>query len=204
MFEKFKNKFFFATEQNHKNTPSESNNILPPELIPLIDLFGGNTLNKGVYRLHSVTSCIKWAIIITEYFDDFKKEIYPFGFDWMGRQFCIKKGHQGLILMFDPATGEYFELEQDIVSFHNYDLVDDTDNILSEDVFREVCVLNKIDNLRYYECLSHKMPLFLGGEDKLENYVKSNLEVYWEMQNQICKQIKNLPDGTKINSIKIE
>jgi len=61
-----------------------------------------------------------------------------------------------------------------------------------------------ISEVRYGECIGHKVPLFLNGSDTIDNYEVTDMEVYWELQCQVYSQIKNLPPGTKINSIKFE
>ena len=39
----------------------------------------------------------------------------------------------------------------------------------------------------------------LGGEYKTENFELTDIEVHFELCGQIHKQIKDLPDGTKVN-----
>jgi len=43
-----------------------------------------------------------------------------------------------------------------------------------------------------------KLPV-LGGEYKPENFELTDIEVHFELSGQIHKQIKDLPDGTKVN-----
>ena len=42
-----------------------------------------------------------------------------------------------------------------------------------------------------------KLPI-LGGEYKPENFELTDIEVHFELSGQIHKQIKDLPDGTKV------
>ncbi len=62
----------------------------------------------------------------------------PFAFDWLGRQYSVDLDDENRILMFDPATMEDFSLPQNLKSFHNYDLVEDRDSVLSEEYFGDV------------------------------------------------------------------
>ncbi|MFV8364738.1 T6SS immunity protein Tdi1 domain-containing protein [Flavobacterium sp. ZT3P35] len=39
----------------------------------------------------------------------------------------------------------------------------------------------------------------LGGEYKPENFELTDIEVHFELSGQIHKQVKDLPDGTKVN-----
>jgi len=176
---------------------------LPVELFQLLDLFGGATFNNGLYRIHSFGSSVQWALIIAEYFGQYRNKIYPFGFDWMGRQFCLSTSSD-ILFMFDPATGESFELRQALTLLHDEDFVNDTDDMLSINLFNKALTFYKIDNIGYNECLGYKVPLFLGGKDDIENYELQDIEVYWHIENQLYNKVKDMPEGTKIGNIKIE
>jgi hypothetical protein len=169
----------------------------------LFEECGGYSFRNGLYRVHNPNSSLHWAILISNYFTKYKK-IIPFGYDWMGRQFAIDRNKENCILMFDPATAEDFELNQNLISFHNHDLVDERESFLAEQLFNQVIISLGINEINYDECAGYKVPLFLNGSDALDNYEISNMEVYWEMQCQIYLQIKDLPPGTKINSIKFK
>lgn len=54
------------------------------------------------------------------------------------------------------------------------------------------------------ECAGYRIPLFLGGEDSLENMEVSDMEVYWDMTDQLWEAVKDLPEGTKIGNISFE
>jgi hypothetical protein len=120
------------------------------------------------------------------------------------RQFAADVNRTDFILMFDPSTAEALELQQNIASFHNEELVNDRESYLTQSSFDKLLGVLRIEELPFNKCLGYKVPLFLGGKDKLDNYELSDLEVYWDFQSQIYHQIKDLPPGTKINSIKLE
>jgi hypothetical protein len=165
---------------------------------------GGVTINKGLYRVHSGISSRRWSNNIRQYFSELKKTILPFGYDWLGRQYCVIHGVENILVMFDPATVEYFEMAGDLNDFHNIDLVDDRDAAVSEIGFNEALKKMKVTELAIDKCVGYKVPLFLGGKDDYTNYEIADIEVYWEMQSQIFNQIKDLPPGTKISSIKFK
>ena len=48
-----------------------------------------------------------------------------------------------------------------------------------------------------------KLPA-LGGEYEPDNFELTDIEVHFELSGQIHKQIKDLPDGTKVNIKTIE
>jgi hypothetical protein len=106
--------------------------------------------------------------------------------------------------MLDPSTVQGYDIEEDIKLFHNRDMVVDRDETVSENAFDLFLKELAVDKIAYNECIAHKIPLFLGGSDDITNYKVSNMEVYWETQYQIYMQVKDLPPGTKINSVKFE
>lgn len=204
MLERFSREFSITSSSS---VPVDDQNDfykdIPIELFELIKLFGGFTFNNGLYRIHSFRSSIRWSSIITAYFNNHLNAIYPFGFDWMGRQFCLGVTKK-ILFMFDPSTGEFFELDQSIVLLHEEDFANDPDGMLAANLFNEALSFCKLKSIDYDECMGYKTPLFLGGTDNIENLQKQDLEVYWHIETELYKKIKDLPEGTKINSIKIE
>ena len=192
------------TEIDKALIKSSLENIRDTELENLFQECGGTTVNRGLYRVHTAKSCIFWSEILNNYFADYGGKIYPFGFDWLGRQYSIKISNKKVIMMFDPSTIEGYEIEEDIVSFHNRDMVVNRDETVSENAFDFFLKELAVNKIAYDECIAHKVPLFLGGTDDVSNFQVSNVEVHWEMQYQIYNQVKNLPPGTKINSVKFE
>jgi hypothetical protein len=165
---------------------------------------GGYSFNDGLYRIHTAESSVHWTGVIEKYFPKYKENIAPFAYDWLGRQFTMDKSREGYLLMFDPATAEVFELQEDVSSFHNQTLVNERDSILSEQLLKETLGSLGVGSINYKVCIGHKVPLFLGGVDAIGNFEIVDLEVYWEITCQLYHQIKDLPPGTKINSIKFE
>jgi hypothetical protein len=178
--------------------------IRDTELEILFRECGGAVVNSGLYRVHTPQSCEFWSRILNKYFAGYGGKIYPFGFDWLGRQFAINGSNSKVIASFDPATIQGYELEESIVSFHNTDMVVNRDDTVSENAFGLFLKELGVNKLSYNECIAHKVPLFLGGTDDISNFQVLDVEVHWEMQYQIYNQVKNLPPGTKINSVKFE
>jgi len=165
---------------------------------------GGCSFNKGLYRVHTPNSSVHWSIIISKYFPKYDSKIIPFGYDWLGRQYVVDSSREDCILMFDPATAEDFGLKKSLRSFHNDDLVHDRNNVLAESAFCSVINQLGLNRIAYDNCVSHKVSLFLGGNDDINNYEICDVEVNWEFQFQIYLQIRDLPPGTKINSVKVK
>lgn len=170
----------------------------------IVDFFnecGGLCIDRGVYKTHTPNSSLHWSVLISSYFANFGNKIIPFGYDWMGRQFVLINGKYNYILMLNPSTGEYFELNQNLVDFHNDDLVYEKEDILSASLFDEVLQFLKINQVDYDKCLGYKISLFLNGTNSLNNYGVIDMEVYWEIERQIYEKVKKLPPGTKIDKV---
>lgn len=165
---------------------------------------GGRNFSNGAYKIHTRGSSLHWTSMVCDFFPEYNGRIIPFGFDWMGRQFCADKHNENNIFMLDPATAEAFELSINVEVFHNRELVDDSDSYLDEAKFKQAVEKLHVARLEYSECIGYKIPLFLNGKDDLDNLEVADNEIYWEFQSQIHRQIKNLPPGTKIDSVTIE
>ncbi len=53
--------------------------------------------------------------------------------------------------------------------------------------------------LKENEVYSYLKPPFLGGAYSVENLQPADISVHFAFTGQICEQIKDLPDGTKVN-----
>ena len=106
--------------------------------------------------------------------------------------------------MFDPSTGEDLEVKRDLSDLHDDDFVNDTDVMLSDDVFRDTIKSLNITSISYNECIGYKLPLFLGGADTISNYEKVDIEVYWSIQCQLFKKVMDIDNGTNIKSFGVE
>ena len=51
------------------------------------------------------------------------------------------------------------------------------------------------------QCYSFKNPPILGGAYSVENVWPADLAVHYSFQADICKQAKDLPDGTKVKIV---
>jgi hypothetical protein len=51
------------------------------------------------------------------------------------------------------------------------------------------------------QCYSFKIPPILGGEYSVDNVAPADLAVHYSFQADICRQTKDLPDGTKVEIV---
>jgi hypothetical protein len=150
--------------------------------------YGGKSFKDGLYRVFTKEEMVKWKDIITKSYIDFKGEFSPFSYDWLGRCFALDQredsSHKGMILMFEIGTADVLEIPCDLLSFHNDEIPVYVDACLAVEFFKK---WKKIDNsqLKMNQCVGYKIPLFLGGEDTVENLEISDMEVYWHVLSSI-------------------
>lgn len=206
MFERFK------SHLNECAPPLEALNNNP---IPVFGVEGeesyfrevaGRSFNDGLYVTHDRNDCLKWTNIVIEAFPEYENRIRCFARDWLGRQFALDRDRrldrQMLVLMLEPGTGEALEIPSTLTSFHNEELVDHSNEVLASDFFQSwITAGNRPPNRT--ECVGYKTPLFLGGQDAVENLEIADLEVYWGLMPKLIRKARNLPLGTKINTIDV-
>lgn len=172
----------------------------------LLTEHGGCDLDKGALRIHSLGSSYYWTLITRQYFTaDFEENVedfYCFAFDWTGRAYAAdRKGD--VLYMFDPATGQYYRIKNNLEAFLNEAFVDFRDEDLLIPQFEELSGLYG-DGLAFQDCIGFKVPLFLGGEDEPDNYEVISMDVYWELNYQLYLKVHELPEGTLIGKITFE
>ena len=63
--------------------------------------------------------------------------------------------------------------------FHDSEIVECHEDCLASEFFQEWFLANDNYILKKNECVGYKVPLFLNGEDEIENLEISDMEVYW-------------------------
>jgi hypothetical protein len=169
--------------------------------------YAGATFNNGVYRVHTLEGRAKWERLIKGAFPRFRGQFSVFGYDWLGRQFALdsKRREDGrvLVVMFEPGTGDVLEIPRTFCGFHEGELIEDSDAPLADRFFEE-WLRSGHRGPNPTECIGYNVPLFLSGEDTIENLELGDMEVYWDIIAQLLDQTRDLPAGTRIGSIKIE
>lgn len=165
--------------------------------------FGGCSFDNSLYRVMKPDSIKEWNQTVEDAFPNFVGRVQCFGYDWLGRIFALDSGRleEGKpgVVMFEPGTGQALEIPCNIVSFHNQELVEYQEEALAL-AFRAQW-LTRGAAPSYDECIGYRKPLFLGGQDVLDNLESSNLDVYWTLTGQMIKKAKGLPLGTRLGKI---
>ena len=175
-----------------------------PDLLAFFANYGGTSYDRGLFRIHSKSSSYYWTKLIIEFFPKYADRICCFGYDWMGRNFAVDLLDPKKNYLFDPATGEDFELPQSLTGFFNEELVHYKDETLVPDDFNYILNKFKIDLLPTDKCIGYDKLLFLGGEDDLDNMEIIDMDVYWDINYKVYSKIQNLEEGSIIDKLKIE
>lgn len=207
MFKEFLEKF--ELDQNKESESSEAFNFgeRAIDLNECFQKFSGMSFNNGLYHFHSAHSIEKWNVIVGEAFPQFSERIFCFSYDWLGRNFSLDRSRidngEPQILMLEPGTGEALEIPVTFLKFHNDELVNFANAALAKDFYESwLRVRHKAPGS--YECVGFKTPLFLGGDDEVENLEVMDMEVYWAICGQLLSKTRNMPPGTPVDDINIE
>lgn len=106
----------------------------------------------------------------------------------------------GSINWLDTGTGQLQKIAENKDQFNSE--LEDLDNI--DKWFLASIILDLIQGnmiLKEDQVYSYKRMPVLGGDYSLENFEITDISVHFSMTGQICRQVRDLPDGTKIDKI---
>jgi hypothetical protein len=131
---------------------------------------------------------------VTDAFPEFRERACPFGYDWLGRQFGIDSGRsdngQPQVLLLEPGTAEALEIPVTFVGLHEEELIEYADAALAKEFFAEWAAGHPDSvPLKHGTCVGYRQPLFLNGQDIVENLEVSDLDVYWTIFGQLRRQV---------------
>ena len=120
-------------------------------------------------------------------------QLFVFAYDWMGRQFAFdrdrtNKQGEAEIGMLVPGTGELLEIPAVFHVFIEKILVYEGQAALAEKFYASWQKKQR-KQLRHHECAGYKVPLFLDGEDTVENLEVVDMQIYISLMGQMCSQI---------------
>jgi len=177
------------------------------EFCECIKELGGKTFNSGLYRVYRGDQIQQATDSMKKAFPEMKDRIICFSFDWLGRNFAIdlyrKENEKPLVLLLEPGAGEAMQIPVSIIDFHNDELVNHTNDALAVDFFKEWRSQTNLA-IGYHQCVGYKVPLFLGGDDTVDNLELFDMDVYIDICGQLRNKTKELPNGMTIRDITID
>lgn len=205
---KFLSKFQVDFDIGNAPVPRSIQKRVDDDFLYVIDKLGGKTFNKGIYRVYRGDQIQKFTDIITEQFDAIQDEAFAFASDWMGRQFVIDftemdDDGKPTVGQLEPGVPDSCSSDLPIGLFHNQTLFEGETNMLAEELFKDWRKKTK-KMVGPDQCVGYTVPLFLGGEEKLDNFELCDLEVYLHLCVKMWKKVKDLPEGTPIGDITLD
>ncbi|MDJ1467024.1 T6SS immunity protein Tdi1 domain-containing protein [Xanthocytophaga flava] len=197
MLDIFLSKFTKASSFEGSRSNTEKNTGIES----LLNYLGGCSFDNGLYRIHTSDSSKHWTKLLSSYFS--VNGIKCFAFDWAGKQYATDNKDEQIIV-FDPAEMQIYTMKVNWEKFHDYELVDYREEDLDEKLFKEWMTLNDTKKLSIDKCIGYKQYLFLGGEDNFDNMELVDIEIYWELSNQIYRKTKDLPSETNIRGVSLD
>ena len=166
--------------------------------------YEGMTFGNLIYRIHLAQDIQKWSLIVKRIFPETIGNITCFGYDWLGRQFCIisyGEISEIQIFRFDVSTNEAIILSSSFLEFHNTELTKNNEHVLSQNLFKQWINNNKKE-IYSNQCAGFIHPPILGGKLGIDNLKNIDLEVYWSILGQILLKMRSFPENSKIPRIK--
>jgi len=164
--------------------PGEENYSSTDEFLNAIE---GKTFLNGMLRIFNSSEKSKWRATVEEAFPAYKGRADVFAYDWFGRIFANDPS-RNMVLIFEPGTGDVFDVDADIVDFFETEIPKYPEDALLSSFFEEWFNSNEQYILAHNECVGYKVPLFLNGDDKVENLEVSDMEVYWVIMGQLLNK----------------
>lgn len=208
VLENFLKTFSVTSDVGNGELPEKVCNLdVYPDFKKTVALLGGKSFDGGLFRVYRADQLERKTSIVVAAYPEYKNRIIVFAGDWLGRQFAVDYGRisdgRPQVLLIEIGIGKALNIPCSIVDFFNQELVEYTNDALALNFFHEWINTNN-DVVDYSECIGYKIPLFLGGEDVLENLERINMELYIDMCGQLRSQTIHLADGTKISDVRIK
>lgn len=173
MFKNFKK--FFHIKQFKNPFFKFSDNLA----LDFIKIYDGKTFDNGLFRVIKYEDVDKWKEILGATFIELQNDILPFAYDWLGRFFIsIMQNGNDIIYLADIGADELLEIPCGFLEFIEEEIPENANACLAIDFFEEWLDNNRYE-IPYKKCVGYKTPLFIGGDDDLDNLELMDLEVYW-------------------------
>lgn len=165
--------------------------------------FGGMQFGKGMFTVLDKSDAFLWERRMAVAFPERKGTFRLFGHDWMGRCFGVPASSEDKIIIFDPGVFEVYEVDLVFRDFINKAIPLTSNDCLASDAFIKWFEYADID-LPADHCVGYKQPLFLGGEDALDNFEIIKMDRYWYMISKAGKKLNGEDEGQNEGETQVE
>lgn len=209
MFEKFKDYFSAGTIQTGSDEREDIGVSMlnsEPNLAAFFRELGGISFGRGLYRTLKIAEIEAYIERTVLAFPDYRGRIFPFGYDWLNRVYCLDIGNGDVpksCLLFSHLSDEVLRIPAGIVEFHNDIIINDGNEIFDADMFDNFLIREERNMLGRSECAGIIVPLFLGGEYSISNMDLFDTSIDWETMAQILVQTRASRINEKIQSVSL-
>jgi len=173
-----------------------------------LSVFGGASFKNGLYRVIRTEELDSWRDVIGDAFPKYRNKIMPFGYDWLGRFFCIDSEREGqnnsFILFFSVFSDEVLEIPENLIDFHDKVLVQQGELALEVNAFSNFMKKNGLNCLGVDKCAELINPTYLSGSFDVSNMRVSEIRMYWEISAQILQSTRGIKEGAVIDSVSLK
>ena len=152
-----------------------------------------NRFIKDITKIDLDDICSDWQWLLNNQYS-------PVMVSLSGDMFLADKN--AAIFWLDTGKGKLKQIAESIEEFKSaLEVLDNIDEWLLAST-----ALDLIDagmTLKENEVYSYKKMPILNGDYSLENFEPTDISVHFSMTGQICRQVINLPEGTRINKVVI-
>ena len=159
-------------------------------------------LGDGVYRIMDGAAARLYGEYLGIMFPDLRGSLDPFASDWLGRIMALRSD-LGNVVIAQPARAEVLDLPADLPTFHAEEIVARADAALALVFYREWRTATGRPAPEANECVSHRLPVFLGGADEVGNLDLFEMRVYWASMARIVARMREMDADGRIVPIRL-
>lgn len=164
-----------------------------------LNSFGGMQLRNGLFTVFRKEDIDKWNGIVADFASRFKGNTSVFGYNWLGMIFIYytDPALDNMIHMLDVGDNAVYEIPCSFQEFIDEELWLNPDAVVQESFFEQWLASPAAISFKYGECVGYKVPLFLNGEEEIDNLEVSDMDVYWTLMTQLIEQKQQLMNGNQ-------
>lgn len=167
--------------------------ILKTPYDTFIRAFSGKQFGNGMFNVFWEKDMQQWRDNVCMAYPMIEGEIEVFGYDWLGNCFgiCKNENEDEQVYLYEIGTGEILIVANSFEEFINEEIPNNTQACLAEKFYEEWLDSSGIE-VKYDKCIGYKIPLFMGGEDNINNLEENDLDVYWGVLSQIMRTMRGI------------
>lgn len=173
--------------------------------------FCGASADSGILRFYDAISGPMGQQFLDDTFVQDGVKAKVFAYDWLARQFAVssnisetgqRSAQEQTVVVFSPFDMSITPLVQ-VDQFMNALGLDMMADFLNVDLFTSWKRKHGISSLDLDRCAGTTVPSYCQGSLQLTNLTYDDLDVYLTFSSQLWNQVKDLPDGSRLPTLRI-